>query len=142
PDYQLHPLELFGGNSFNTIHWNTTGNNAVVITQNVVGQTVMSGYGSGQSIAPCDPCSLLKEGVFNNEDGDGLASAGETITYMLTLTNSGDIDIYEPKVSDPMFGGEIGVPPAGDVNNDGILNITETWTYIVDYAVTQTEIDA
>lgn len=142
--YQLYPLEFIPsmGNSFNTIHWNTTGNNTIVVTQNVQNATTMSGYGSGQSLAPCDPYSLTKEGVFNDESGNGVAEAGETITYSLSLQNSGDIDIYQPEISDPMFGGAITATPTGDVNNDGVLNTTETWTYSLQYTLTQPDIDA
>ena len=31
--------------------------------------------------------------------------------------------------------------PTGDTNNDGILDITETWVYVQDYVVTQSDID-
>lgn len=40
-------------NSFNTIQWNTTSDNTIIVTQNVVGQTKMDGYGSGRNIIPC-----------------------------------------------------------------------------------------
>ena len=35
----LEPLQLFNGNSFNKITWNTTGNNTVVASQLVLGTT-------------------------------------------------------------------------------------------------------
>lgn len=143
-NYELYPLEFIPteGNSFNTINWNTTSNNTIVVTQNVVSVTNIKGYGSGQSLVPCDPYVLSKDGAFNDENSDNGAQPGETITYTLTVENSGDIDIYEPEVSDPMFGGKITVSPGGDLNNDGVLNTTETWTYTVEHTVTQSEIDA
>lgn len=51
----LFPLELFNGNSFNNVTWNTTGTNTILITQNVVGTTNISGRGYGLSVIPC-PC--------------------------------------------------------------------------------------
>lgn len=143
-NYQLEPLEFIPseGNSFNTIYWNTTGANTIVVTQNVQGATLMNGYGSGKSLAPCDPYQLSKEGVFNDENNNNSTQPNETITYTLTLENNGDIDIYEPELSDPMFGGLITETPIGDVNNDGVLNITETWVYTIEHNVTQSEIDA
>ncbi|WP_228547163.1 DUF7507 domain-containing protein, partial [Nonlabens antarcticus] len=33
--------------------------------------------------------SLLKESVFNDENGDGFAQLGETISYSFTVTNTG-----------------------------------------------------
>jgi uncharacterized repeat protein (TIGR01451 family) len=49
----LFPLELFNGNSLNTVNWNTTTNNTVVATELVVGATSMEGIGYGLNIAPC-----------------------------------------------------------------------------------------
>ncbi|MGO4709836.1 hypothetical protein AB4Y90_12110 [Chryseobacterium sp. 2TAF14] len=49
----LYPLELFNGNSLNNIIWNSSGNNNIVITQNVVGTTNITGRGYGQNIVPC-----------------------------------------------------------------------------------------
>ncbi len=53
----LFPLILTsntqGQNSFNNVPWSSTGTNTIVVTQNVVGQTLMRGYGYGQNITPC-----------------------------------------------------------------------------------------
>ncbi len=52
---------------------------------------------------------------------------GGTVAYTYTLTNTGDIDITNPAVTaancSPV------VYSAGDADNDGILDVTETWTY-------------
>src|SRR5690606_4648678 len=92
-DYRLQALELFGGNTFNTINWNATSQNEIEVIQNVVGITIMDGYGTGRNIIPCQTYTLEKEGVFNDENNDGIAQPGETITYVLTVKNTGDIDI-------------------------------------------------
>lgn len=49
----LFPLKLINGNTFNTITWNTTGNNTVIASQNVVGATNMSGRGYGLNRVAC-----------------------------------------------------------------------------------------
>lgn len=49
----FYPLELFNGNDFNTISWNPTSSNTVIITQNVVYTTNMSGRGYGLKLVPC-----------------------------------------------------------------------------------------
>lgn len=49
----LFPLVLMNGNTFNNISWNTSGSNSVTVTQNVVGPTRISGYGSGKNTVPC-----------------------------------------------------------------------------------------
>src|SRR5690606_28954341 len=51
----LFPLELFNGNSLNTITWNDGAPNIIVATQNVVGTTSISGNGYGLNIVAC-PC--------------------------------------------------------------------------------------
>lgn len=49
----LFPLKLINGNTFNTITWNTNGNNTVIASQNVVGATNMSGRGYGLNRVAC-----------------------------------------------------------------------------------------
>ncbi|AJW62491.1 hypothetical protein VO54_01005 [Elizabethkingia miricola] len=51
----LEPLELFNGNTLNTIKWNTTGTNTVTATQSVINITYMSGNGTGKQIVTCSP---------------------------------------------------------------------------------------
>lgn len=53
----LFPLVLTsniqGQNSFNNVPWNAEGTNTIVVTQNVIGPTLMNGYGYGQNITSC-----------------------------------------------------------------------------------------
>lgn len=49
----LFPLELFNGNAFNNVVWNTNSANEVRITQNIVDTTNITGRGYGQNIIPC-----------------------------------------------------------------------------------------
>lgn len=49
----LFPLELFNGNTFNTIPWNSAGSNTVRITQSIYGATRIAGRGYGQNIVNC-----------------------------------------------------------------------------------------
>ncbi|MDX1774889.1 putative repeat protein (TIGR01451 family) [Oceanihabitans sediminis] len=142
---ELYPLQFKQDvspvNYFNTVPWNANSENIIVVTQNVVGATLMNGYGSGQNIIPCRTYSLEKDGVFNDENNDGLAQVGETITYTLRVDNVGDIDIYNLKVTDVILGGELNEIPIGDDNSDGILNKNEVWVYTVLYSITQGDID-
>jgi|26BtaG_2_1085354.scaffolds.fasta_scaffold00030_51 uncharacterized repeat protein (TIGR01451 family) len=140
PTYSLEPLELFEGNSFNAIVWNENEPNTIIVTQNVIGATLMDGYGSGQNIVPCETYTLEKEGVFNDENGDNASQPGETISYTLTVKNAGDLDIYDLELTDPMLGGLISSAYTGDDNNDGVLNKTEEWVYLLTYTITQADI--
>lgn len=55
-DKQLYDLVLSGTAKFNNIIWNTTQPNTVIVSQNVVGATNISGYGSGLKKILC-PCT-------------------------------------------------------------------------------------
>jgi len=49
----LYPLVLTNGNTLNAITWNSSSTNNITVTQNVVGVTIMDGYGYGLNITPC-----------------------------------------------------------------------------------------
>ena len=80
---------------------------------------------------------------------DGTAnSTSDTITYTYTVTNTGNAAIAGVVVTDdnltpgstsddfnPSFSG-------GDTDNDGLLDVGETWTYTAAHTVTQAELDA
>ncbi|PZU84603.1 MAG: hypothetical protein DI529_11070 [Chryseobacterium sp.] len=93
---QLFPLQLYNGNTFNTITWNRTGANSIVLSQLVVGPTYISGRGNGVKNGFCDPDS---DGISNqfdvDSDGDGCPDAiegSEAVRYdqvhRLTLPNT------------------------------------------------------
>ncbi len=82
---------------------------------------------------------LIKEGVLVDVNEDGCL---ESILYTFTVTNTGNADLDEITLEDPLFGGNIPGPIDGtDVNNDGILSVNESWTYEALYAITQQDID-
>jgi len=85
---------------------------------------------------------LIKDGVFNDESGNGLARAGETITYTLTLKNTGDVNLADIILNDPLLGGEITVIPEKSINADDILDVGETWTYKLEYTLTAADISS
>ncbi|WP_188476229.1 DUF7507 domain-containing protein, partial [Dokdonia pacifica] len=64
----------------------------------------------------------------------------ETITYTFTVTNEGNVSLSDIVVTDPLIAGITFVD--GDTDGDGELDVTETWTYTADYAITQDDIDA
>ncbi|WP_025125295.1 DUF7507 domain-containing protein [Myroides odoratimimus] len=138
------------------VHWISEGTganiNKVDVTQNVIGQTMMYGFGYGQQQKECETCTIEKEGVFTDESKDGYAQVGETILYTFDVKNAGDMDIEDIEIIDPLFGFTIklderthlpiqeGVTFSGDKNNNGILNRNETWTFTVSYKVTEADI--
>ena len=86
---------------------------------------------------PQDPAIMLeKTGVFQDENGDGFADAGETISYSFTVTNIGNVTLTNITLSDPsvtISGGPIASLAPG---------ASDSTTFTGSYAVTQADIDA
>ena len=159
---ELEELEVYDRNNGNVavplqvVHWISEGTgtdiNKVDVTQNVIGQTMMYGFGYGQQQKECETCTLEKDGIFNDENANIFAEEGETITYSFKVKNAGDMDIKDIEVIDPLFAFQIKldenthqptdprVTLEGDNNNNGILNRNETWTFTVSYPVTHEDI--
>jgi uncharacterized repeat protein (TIGR01451 family) len=77
-------------------------------------------------------------------------AAGETISYTLAVSNTGNVTLSGIQVTDPyadagsiqaVLGADL-THNIGDTNNDGNLDLTETWQYTAEHTVTQAEIDS
>ncbi len=77
---------------------------------------------------------LLKTGVFNDENGDGLADIGETITYSFTVINTGNVSISDIQVEDPL------VPVVGGAFNLGAGESNST-NFVANYYITEEDIE-
>ena len=63
-------------------------------------------------------------------------------SYVHLYSNQrGNTPLTSVTVTDPLLGGLLTAVPSGDTNNNTILDITETWVYVQDYVVTQSDID-
>ena len=83
--------------------------------------------------------NIVKEAV----PGQIADVAGETLNYTITVANTGNTTLTGVVVTDPNANaGSIvrGADAVGD--NDGLLEVGETWTYTAAHTVTQAEIDA
>ncbi len=71
---------------------------------------------------------LLKEGFFNDENQDGLADVGETITYKFTVKNRCNVTIKDIRIDDPLIQVNPAVIILGAGQED---NSTFTGTYMI-----------
>jgi uncharacterized repeat protein (TIGR01451 family) len=69
-----------------------------------------------------------------------VVSAPGTLTYTITVTNTGNVDLTGVELTDLFAGGA--TLTSGDENDNDILETTETWVYTADYTVTQADINA
>ncbi len=79
--------------------------------------------------------ALIKTGVFNDENNDGIAQAGETIIYTFTLMNTGNILLTGLSVADPLFevmGNPIDLEPGE----------SDSTTFTTPYIVTVEDVEA
>ncbi len=95
---------------------------------------------------PAPAIAIVKTGTYMDTDQDQCADAGETIGYVFTVTNQGNVPLGNVTVTDPLLEAPNPVVPivfeTGDTNNDGMLDVDETWSYVATYTVTQDDIDA
>ena len=67
--------------------------------------------------------------------------AGAVIHYTIVLHNTGNVDLTGVSVTDPFADPGSLQFVGGDTDNDGKLDLTETWTYSATHTVTQGEIN-
>jgi uncharacterized repeat protein (TIGR01451 family) len=70
-------------------------------------------------------------------------TAGELISYTITVANTGNTSLTGVTVTDP-FADLSSIVRGADIvgNNDGVLNVGETWSYMAAHTVTQAELDS
>ncbi len=68
--------------------------------------------------------------------GGNVTAAGQVIRYNVNVTNTGNIDLTNVIVNDPLLTGNF------TGNNDTILNAGEIWTYTGNYTVSQADINS
>ncbi len=84
----------------------------------------------------CENIAIVKNGAFQDENGDGFAQVGETITYSFTVTNLGNVTLTNLTVTDPLVtvsGGPLATLAGGASDNS---------TFTASYVLTQADIDA
>ena len=77
-----------------------------------------------------------------SDGGDTVDEAGDVINYEIAVENTGNVGLTSVVVTDPLLGGILAGPASGDADNDGELDVDETWIYLASYTVTQADINA
>jgi uncharacterized repeat protein (TIGR01451 family) len=128
------------------------------------GGTVTSAPDTATTTIPASPqLTIVKAGTLDDTNGTvaGQAEVGETITYLYTVTNSGNVALTDVSVNDVHEGtalpsssftgdtlvteGPLGTPASTDATaNNGVWSVlqpgaTITFTYV--HTVTQAEVD-
>ncbi|MCH7403936.1 DUF7507 domain-containing protein, partial [Belliella kenyensis] len=93
------------------------------------------------TVAPPADCTdaaltLLKSGTFVDSNGDGFAQVGETISYSFTVRNTGNVEITNLLITDPLVtvvGGPLASLAPGAIDES---------TFTATYTITQADIDA
>lgn len=109
-------------------------NQASVIAQDPNDQDVMDEDDSNISLEQSPEIMLLKEGIFTDENQDGLSQAGETIEYIFTVINSGNVTLTNVVITDPI----ISVSGTIDFLEPGAVDAE---SFIGSYTITQSDID-
>jgi len=72
-------------------------------------------------------------------------TAGEVISYTVDVANTGNVTLTGVVVNDPSVSDLAAVTSGGfntgDINQDGNLNLGETWHYTASHTVTQSDLD-
>ncbi len=80
--------------------------------------------------------TMLKTGLFNDNNSDGVPQVGETITYTFTVTNTGNVTVTNVLVNDALTGTVLVPVTPTDLLPGQIGTLT------VNYPITQANIDA
>ncbi len=110
-------------------------NTATVAGTPPTGPPITATGTANQPLAPQPSIALVKTATMN-DGGDGRADAGDTISYAFAITNTGNVQLTNVTVSDPLAtvsGGPITSLDAG---------VTDTTTFVATYTLTQADIDA
>ncbi|MFC4636701.1 hypothetical protein ACFO3O_22580, partial [Dokdonia ponticola] len=78
---------------------------------------------------------LLKDGVYEDTNGDGIVNEGDSVLYTFTVTNNGNVTITGITITDPnvtVTGGPIDLDPGA----------SDSTTFTAVYVLTQDDIDA
>ncbi|MBK8698883.1 MAG: DUF11 domain-containing protein [Saprospiraceae bacterium] len=113
-------------------------NNVSVITDEVPGPT------TDTETTPIDQNPSLTVSKTQTSGPSPVTAAGQVIGYTIVVTNTGNQTLTNAGITDILPDGSTGTMsgPVESLSNNGEINVGETWTYTINYTVTQSDIDA
>ncbi|RIH64360.1 hypothetical protein D1164_14815 [Mariniphaga sediminis] len=132
--YEITQTDLNNGSFTNTAE----GSGSADTDGNSVGDTPVSGNDSETVTAVQDASIAVLKTL--SPAGQTYDAVGDIITYEITLSNTGNVTVYSPSVTDndatsgPTY-------QSGDTNTNGILDVGEVWVYSASYEITQTDLN-
>ena len=98
------------------------------------------------AITPLATLSIAKSGTLNDDDGNVGVTDGDTIDYVITVQNTGNVTHTNPVLTDVLDQSGTSTTlsatlNSGDTNSDGEIDVGETWIYRVSHTLTQAQID-
>ena len=134
--------------TFNTTY---ASRNSLTVTSGTTYRFQVDGYASatGNFRLAWDFAASTPQFALTKTASVSSISAPGTITYTITVENTGNTTLTGLTISDALtLNGSAKTLTSGptytsgDTNSNGQINTTETWTYTATYAVTQADIDA
>ncbi len=128
--YAITALDLTNGQVDNraTVDANVLGLPAITVTdESHPTDTTLDGD-TTTDLSGCVPnINIIKTGTVDANCAN--------IDYTLTVNNNGNQDLENVVVSDPLMAVPA-LPDSGDLDNDNVLDIGETWVFTASYAIT------
>ena len=118
--------------------------NEVTATGTFNGSNYTATANESVTVEPAAPAlTVSKIGILNDDVLPAGISAGDTIDYEITAENTGNITLTNIAANDPLLpGAALVFDAASDTDNDGNLDVGETWRWTGSYALDQvTDID-
>lgn len=112
--------------------------NTVTVSGTFGGAPITAVASESVDVANAAPgMTVVKAGVLNDFDGNLRTTAGDTISYTLTITNTGNISFTGIAVADPLVSLALS---GGDLAPLAVLDVGETWTYAGTYTLLQADL--
>ena len=102
------------------------------------GEKLMIRHSAVLSLTAQPALVLQQDGMLNDEDGDRVAEAGETLSYNLTVTNGGNVTLAEVTINDP----QVSFVCQESESAEGAFTPGDRFTCTGIYTLTQRDIDA